>query len=149
MTAVRFHLAQVNLARFRRPAADPANAPYRAALAEVDAAAEGQAGFVWRLREAGALVTSAVFGPDVAANLSVWTDAESLAAFVYGDPTHHAIMRRRREWFDAMAFHQALWWVPAGQRPTLAEARDRLDTLARCGPSPEAFTFARRFPAPA
>ena len=148
MIAARFHLAQVNLARFRRPAADPANAPYRLALREVDAAAEGQAGFVWRLREAGQVATSDVFGPDVAANLSVWTDPDSLAGFVYRDPAHRAIMARRREWFAALSLHQALWWVPTGHRPTLAEARDRLDALARLGPTPGAFTFARRFAPP-
>ena len=141
-------LAQLNLARFRVPVADPVNAPYLAALVEVDAAAEGQDGFVWRLREPGQLSASDVFGTDVAANLSVWTDAEALAAFVYRDPTHRAIMARRREWFDRMESHLVLWWVPAGHRPDLAEGRDRLELLGRDGPTERAFTGARSFPAP-
>lgn len=46
----------------------------------------------------------------------------------------------------APAWHLALWWVPAGHRPDVAEARARLERLQRDGPTPEAFTFARRFP---
>jgi len=150
MSLPAFHLAQLNLARFRVPAGDPANAGYLAALAEVDAAAERQPGFVWRLRGAGALASGAeAFGdPHVAANLSVWTGRDALVAFVYGDAAHRAMMARRREWFDRMENHLVLWWVPAGHRPGFAEARDRLDLLRRNGPAPEAFTPAKAFPAP-
>jgi hypothetical protein len=145
-----FHLAQLNLARFRVAAADPVNADYVDALARVDASAEGQPGFVWRLREAGALASGAeAFGdPRVAANLSVWTDREALVGFVYRDEAHRSIMARRRDWFDRMENHLVLWWVPAGHRPDFAEARDRLDLLGRAGPTPDAFTVARFFPAP-
>lgn len=149
-TAHIFHLAQLNLARFRVPASDPANADYLAALASVDASAERQPGFVWRLRGAGAMASGAeTFGdPHVAANLSVWTDRDALVAFVYRDAAHRGIMARRREWFDRMEAHLVLWWVPAGHRPGLAEGRDRLALLRRDGPTPQAFTVARSFPAP-
>ena len=145
-----FHLAQLNLARFRVAVDDPANAAYLAALAEVDAAAERQPGFVWRLRDAGALAAGAgAFGDRrVAANLSVWTDRDALVAFVYRDRAHRSIMARRRDWFDRMENHLVLWWVPAGHRPDLAEARHRLDLLRRDGPTTDAFTLARFFPAP-
>ena len=136
-----FHLAQLNLARFRLPTGDPANAAYLAALAEVDAAAERQPGFVWRLRTAGGLAPGAdAFGdPHLVANLSVWADRDALAAFVYRDPAHRSIMARRREWFDRMENHLVLWWVPVGHRPGLAEARDRLDRLRLRGPTERAF----------
>ena len=39
----------------------------------------------------------------------------------------------------------ALWWVPAGHRPTIDEAIARLEHLRRHGPTPEAFTFRTRF----
>ena len=45
--------------------------------------------------------------------------------------------------------HLVLWWIPAGTIPTIEEAKRRLDLLRANGPSPEAFTFKRRFPAPA
>ena len=41
-----------------------------------------------------------------------------------------------------------LWWVPAGHIPTTDEARERLALLERDGPTPAAFTFRERFPAP-
>ena len=34
-----------------------------------------------------------------------------------------------------------LWWVPEGHRPTIAEAKARLDLLRELGPTPEAFDF--------
>ena len=142
-----FHLAQLNLARFRLPAADPANADYLAALAEVDAAAEGRPGLVWRMREAGQVATDDA-DPRTVANLSVWTGLDALADFVYRDPAHRGLMRRRRDWFDRMEISLVLWWVPAGHAPTLAEGRDRLALLGTSGPTERAFTFSRAFPPP-
>ena len=76
------------------------------------------------------------------------TGRDALVAFVYGHAAHRAMMARRREWFDRMENHLVLWWVPAGHRPDFAEARDRLDPLRGSGPTPEAFTIAKGFPAP-
>jgi hypothetical protein len=60
------------------------------------------------------------------------------------------VMRHRRAWFTRMTDpHLALWWVPAGTIPTVAEARRRLGLLARSGPTPAAFTFRDPFPEPA
>ena len=56
-------------------------------------------------------------------------------------------MRRRREWFERIAFHMALWWVPAGHSPSLPEAKERLAHLREHGPTPHAFTFKARFAA--
>ena len=41
-----------------------------------------------------------------------------------------------------------LWWVPAGTVPTVAEAKERLESLRRRGPSPDAFTLRAPFPSP-
>lgn len=41
-----------------------------------------------------------------------------------------------------------LWWVPAGATPTVDEAKERLQALRAEGPTPYAFTFKHRFPAP-
>ena len=57
-------------------------------------------------------------------------------------------MRRRREWFDRIKVFMALWWVPAGHLPTVAEAEERLEHLRAHGPTAHAFTFRQRFPAP-
>jgi len=42
----------------------------------------------------------------------------------------------------------ALWWVPAGHLPTVAEAEARLEHLRSHGPTAHAFTFRQRFSAP-
>jgi hypothetical protein len=57
-------------------------------------------------------------------------------------------MRRRAEWFHETEVYMALWWVPAGHEPTIAEAVARLELLRDQGPGPEAFTFHDPQPAP-
>jgi hypothetical protein len=75
--------------------------------------------------------------------------ADSAPGFVWRLQTEdgdRSIMRRRREWFarpsSAMV---ALWWVPAGHRPTVAEAEERLTHLRSHGPSPFVFTLRHTF----
>ena len=55
-------------------------------------------------------------------------------------------MRRRREWFERFErVYVAMWWVPAGHRPSVAEAVERLAHLEQHGPTPIAFGFATAF----
>jgi hypothetical protein len=42
----------------------------------------------------------------------------------------------------------ALWWVPVGHEPTVAEGVARLALLKRHGPTPDAFTFRAPHPGP-
>ena len=144
------HLAQLNIARFMKPAEHPDNADFVNNLDRVNAIAESQPGFVWRLTGDGndALDIHAFDDPNIAVNMSVWTSLESLADFVYRNEDHLAIMRRRREWFEKTEFHLVLWWVEAGHIPSLAEAKDRLNLLITKGPSQLAFTFRRPYPPP-
>ena len=147
---MQYQLAEINIATFRVPMADPINADFIANLDRVNALAEAAPGFVWRLVGEGnnALAIQAFDNPNTAINMSVWTDMDALANFVYRNEGHREIMRRRKEWFDRMEFHLALWWVPAGHRPTIAEGKERLESLSRVGPSAYAFLFNRPFPAP-
>src|SRR5262249_19606836 len=41
-----------------------------------------------------------------------------------------------------------LWWIPAGHKPSVEEGLVRLAKLNAEGPTPDAFTFKARFPAP-
>ena len=147
---MNFHLAQINVAKFRLPMADPVNADFVANLDRVNAAAEQQPGFVWRLVGDGGNATDirAYDDPDMIVNISTWTDLDALAAFVYREPRHREIMRRRREWFDRMDFFMTLWWVTADHRPTAAEGMDRLELLRRLGSTERAFLFIRPFGPP-
>jgi hypothetical protein len=44
--------------------------------------------------------------------------------------------------------YTVLWWVPAGHRPSIAEAEDRLVDLRENGPTARAFTFRSPQPPP-
>jgi len=120
-----------------------------AELEPVNALADSAPGFVWRLQTEEGDATSLRPFPDdlMIVNMSVWESIEALWEFVYSEG-HLEVMRRRREWFSRIEGHQTLWWVEAGHEPTVDEAKERLELLADRGPTPEAFTFKRRFPAP-
>jgi hypothetical protein len=148
---MKWHLAQVNVARFIKPVDDPANADFVSALDRVNDLADQAPGFVWRLTGGGNDATDIkVFpnDPNVAVNMSVWESIDALAAFVYRDMGHRSVMRRRREWFEEMKVYMALWWIPAGTVPTLQDARDRLALIERLGSTADAFTFRQPFAPP-
>jgi heme-degrading monooxygenase HmoA len=149
--AAPHHLAQVNLATLRAPLDTPELAGFVAQLEPLNALADGSPGFVWRLQteDGDATAIRAFDDQRIMVNLSVWASLEALRNFVYA--SHHLdVMRRRREWFHRMAdAYLALWWIPAGTIPTVAQAVDRLRLLDRNGPTPQAFTFRAPFPEPA
>lgn len=146
-----WHLAQVNIGRFLAPPGDPLLAGFMDNLDPINAMADADPGFVWRLQTDEGNATA--LRPDaddesMIINMSVWTSIEALADYVYRSG-HVAFLRRRREWFSRMtSHHQALWWVPAGTLPTVPEAMAKVAHLDAHGPTPDAFTFARRFGPP-
>jgi hypothetical protein len=152
---VEYHLAQVNIARLRAPIDSPELADFVADLDPVNEVADAAPGFIWRLQtEDGNATSVRAFEWDqagsagVIVNMSVWQSVEALAAYVYSGP-HVAVMRRRREWFERMRVsYSALWWVPAGIRPTTGDAEDRVVSLRIHGPTPHAFTLKEHYPPP-
>ena len=150
MSGSGWHLAQVNVAILAAPLDSPQLADFVANLDSVNALADSAPGFVWRLQtEDGDATAIRAFDDDrILVNMSVWEDVESLGEFVYGSG-HLEVVRRRREWFERMAGSSlALWWIPAGSRPTVDEAKRRLELLDRRGPTADAFTFKVPSPAP-
>lgn len=145
-----YHLAQLNIARAVAPMDDPRLAEFVARLDEINALADSSPGFVWRLQSDSGNATDiqAYDDPKMLVNLSVWESLESLFGYVYRSG-HAKVMTRRKEWFDRMEGpYVVLWWVPAGHRPSVEEAKARLDHLSLHGPTPWAFSFKRSFPAP-
>jgi hypothetical protein len=147
-----YQLAQVNVGRLVAPFDDPRIDDFRSALAHINAVADAQPGFVWRLT--GADDSNAMdvrpdeADPLLAINVSVWQTPEHLAAFAYRTE-HREYLRRRHEWFEPSGRPIfALWWVPTGHRPGVAECLERLDHLRAHGPTPHAFDFKQRFEAP-
>jgi hypothetical protein len=147
MTDTRFQLAQVNIGRTRGEMTEPVMAGFVAHLPEINALADQSPGFVWRLQTEDGDATAVRPYEDtrILINLSVWADLPALRTYVYRS-AHAAVMRRRREWFERFdRIYVALWWVPAGHRPSVAEAVARLAHLEQHGPTAFAFSFAEPF----
>jgi hypothetical protein len=144
-----FHIAQVNIGRVKAPIDDPIMAGFVSQLDAINAIADRFPGFVWRLQtDSGNATYFRPYPEDdrILMNMSVWENIESLREYVYRG-AHAEVMRHRRNWFELFAgVYVALWWVPAGHRPGVDEARKRLDHLQAHGPTQFAFTFARTFP---
>jgi hypothetical protein len=143
-------LAQLNIGRTKAPLDSELLSGFVAALEPVNALADASPGFVWRLQtEEGDATSIRAFDDELMiVNMSVWESVEALWDFVYAGE-HLAYLRRRREWFERIEMHMVLWWVPAGHRPTVQEAIERLEHLRAQGPTERAFTFKQRFPTPA
>jgi Domain of unknown function (DUF3291) len=140
-------LAQVNVARLRYPVDAPELSDFTAALARINALAERSPGFVWRHpTDFGHLSGAELLDdPAIVINLSVWRTYEHLHDFTYRS-AHAGFVRRRSQWFTQVPQPAtALWWLPAGTRPTPGQAVARLRLLQRYGPGPQAFTPRRRF----
>lgn len=148
-------LAQVNIARLAAPLNSAQLADFVANLDPVNAAADAAPGFIWRLQDDSGDATSiegfawdAARSVGVIVNLSVWRDLDALSAFVFSD-LHRAVLRRRRDWFVRMReAYVACWWVPAGHRPDVTEAEERVRHVRAHGPTAYAFTPREPFDPP-
>ncbi|OIJ90663.1 DUF3291 domain-containing protein [Streptomyces monashensis] len=149
-TTPTYELTEVNIARLKFPLDSPELKDFVDALDPVNAVADAADGFVWRLQsDSGNATDIPVLGDEwLIINMSTWRDTNALTAFMY-QGQHRELLARRRDWFEKLEEATAvLWWVPAGHRPTVAEAEDRLLHLRAHGPTPYAFTLRTSFPAP-
>lgn len=138
------HLAELNIARLRYQLEDPRVAAFVKALDLVNGIAERSEGFVWRLKDESGNAT-AIDGfddPLVIVNMSVWRDVASFENFVW-KTVHRQFYARRAEWFEIMEKqHFVMWHVAAGEIPTVAEAKERLEELNKHGNSDRAFGWS-------
>jgi Domain of unknown function (DUF3291) len=138
--SVDYVLAQVNVARLRAPLDSPLLADFVAGLDPVNATADAEPGFIWRLQTEDGNATSvrafewdAAGSAGVLVNMSVWESVQALAGFVYSG-VHRQVLRRRRRWFEPMAeAYTALWWIPRGHVPTTCASSARRRTPSRSG----------------
>ena len=122
-------------------------AGFVARLDELNALADRSPGFVWRLQtsEGNATYFRPYDDDRILMNMSVWETIEALRHYVY-QTVHAELLRQRHEWFEKfVGVYTALWWVPAGHRPGIDEARKRLDHLEKHGLTEFAFTFKTTF----
>jgi Domain of unknown function (DUF3291) len=145
----RYQLAQLNIGIATAPLDSDVMADFMNNLDRINALAESSPGFVWRLKADDGNATSLrPIDDKTLVNMSVWTDAQSLSAFVFRSG-HVEFMRRRREWFERMPeAYLVLWWVPEGHIPSTDEAVARLTHLRKHGATPHAFNFRSVFPPP-
>ena len=147
---VQYHLAQLNIARMVAPIDEPPMDSFQAQLDRINALAECSPGFIWRLQDEDGDATSiqAFDDPLILVNMSVWESLESLHQYVYKSD-HMKVLRNRREWFSHLDGPSlVLWWVRQGHQPDVAEAKHRLELLAKKGPTADAFNFGKQFPSP-
>jgi heme-degrading monooxygenase HmoA len=145
-----YHLAQINIARMLAPIDDLVMAEFVAQLAPVNALADETPGFVWRLQtESGDATGIKVYDEDmIIVNLTVWESAEALREFVYKN-AHYGVLHDRKRWFEKFEGpYYAMWWIPAGQLPSIEEGKERLEYLREHGDSYYAFSFKHVFPMP-
>ncbi len=138
------HLAELNIARLKFPLDDPRVADFAANIERVNAVADRSEGFVWRLQDdSGNALEIGGFGdPAVIVNMSVWRSAGHLEHYVW-NTVHRQFYQRRTEWFALMEKqHLVMWHVAEGHRPSVAEARERLEYLHENGDSDFAFGWA-------
>ena len=134
------HLAELNIARLKRPLDAEETAEFVAALDPINLIAESSPGFVWRLTDDDGQPSSFVRvdeinDPLIIVNYSIWTDLESLKHYVYKSG-HSSYLRRKNDWFEPMTQPAVVcWWVPAGTVPGVGDAYARLEHLRAHGPS--------------
>ncbi|MEP7356700.1 MAG: DUF3291 domain-containing protein [Anaerolineales bacterium] len=145
-----FHLAQVNIGRVLYPPEDERMAGFMGRLDDLNKLADESPGFVWRLQtESGNATALHPYADErLLMNMSVWESLAALRQYVYRS-AHAPVLGQRKQWFEPLSTPiMALWWVPAGHRPDMEEAKARLEALTANGPGPNAFTFKQPFPPP-
>jgi len=151
VTGSTLHIAQFNCGILRYDWEDPRVAEFVDGLDHVNGIAMRSPGFVWMLgeddMEAAQLDSDGVLGghPRMASTLSVWENADALGQFVW-NTLHRVYYGKRDQWYDDAEQlpgpRMVLWHVPAGHRPTIEEAKARLDHLAAHGPTEHAFDWS-------
>lgn len=144
-----YHLAQINIARLKAPLDDPIIDEFRESIDFVNETGSRHKGFVWIYRapdgEASSYEVDIFPDPLIVVNFTVWERYEDLHDYVY-NTVHSYFLKSRKRWFNKMERpHVALWWIPAGHQPTMAEAKAKLEQLERDGPGPEVFNLRQRF----
>ena len=138
------HIAQLNVGRFRFTNDDPRMAGFMQNLDRVNAIAERSEGFVWRLKDDtnNATAFRPFPDPDMAVNFSVWVSVEALEKFVWST-VHARFYNAKESWFEPLGeAHFVMWTIPAGEFPSLEEAKERLQHLRALGDSDHAFGWA-------
>src|SRR5437879_10786420 len=150
LSGVAYQLAQINIGRLVAPIDDPKIAEFVAQLDPINALADQAPGFVWRLQSGSGNATDIPYNddPSIMVNMSVWQSLEALRNYAYKSE-HMEVLRDRAKWFVKMDKPiYCLWWIPAGDIPSVADGRERLEHYQEHGATPYSFWFSQEFPQP-
>ena len=143
-----YHVGHLNVAVLKADWESPVVAEFVNALDQVNEIAARADGFVLNIggEELEAQIAAhdhpLTDNPRIAATLSVWRDAAALDHFVH-KTLHGAFLRRKSEWFEDIGKPSyVVWPIPAGHKPDLGEALDKLAELAKYGPTSAAYDLA-------
>ena len=155
LDSVIYHLAHTNIAWMHGTIDEPVMSGLAGRIDEINRLAEESRGFVWRIPGSETSFKHLeLFRADFPGfdperffyNMSVWESLEDLREYTLFS-AHAEMIYERRQWLDSIAgANVALWWIPAGYRPTLAESAERLRHIRHFGPTPYAFTLRNSFP---
>jgi len=150
-------MAQANIAWMHGALHEPVMSGLASRVDEIYRLAEASPGFVWRLPDSEATHNAlSPFETDFPGfhrdrffyNMSVWESLEDLRNYTLYS-AHAELLNERHQWVDSIVGASvALWWVPAGHRPDIAESAERLRSVRDRGPTPHAFTLRKAFPPP-
>lgn len=147
----KYQIAEINVARMKGVNIDdPSMQEFVDNLDRVNTLAENSEGFVWRLKDESNNATNLNPFDDeqILINISVWQNIETLEKYVY-KTFHTDFLKRRKEWFQAFGkTATAMWWIAAGEFPTIEESIEKLEYLQKNGASELAFDFRKKFPPP-
>lgn len=135
------HLAQFNIGHMTYDLEDPRMADFNRGIDMLNRIAERSEGFVWKYETGvGGVVQEDVDNnPNILVNMTVWDSFESFQHFVW-NTLHKHFVNRKSEWFTPLdTAHFVMWWIPEGHKPTLDEAREKLELLRRDGSTDAAF----------
>lgn len=134
--ATVWQVAQLNIATALYPMDDQRISRFVEQLDDINALADNSPGFVWRLQSESGNATDIVVddNPMLIVNMSVWRDVEALFEFAY-KTAHRQVIADRRQWFKRPdGAYQVLWWVRAGNQPSVDEGMAKLQLLQTSDP---------------
>jgi hypothetical protein len=145
-----FHLAQANISTGRWAFDHPRMRGFTSKIDPINELAQRAPCFVWRPSSERMTTDLNRLGLDPwreAFNLSVWESVEALWEFTFSG-LHLEAVKGSARWFEAESSLDVMWWVPRGHQPSSEEGLTKLDLVRTNGPTPDGFTFRRRFPPP-
>lgn len=138
-------LCQYNVAILRYAFHSPEMLSFRERLQSVHEEAERDPDYVGRYEgehSAEGYIMPHPNWPRLMGGLTAWRSLAALRRFVFDNVEHREIMRRKRDWFDKMPEELRPYNVLyVSDRIDLEEAKARLDTVQRLGPTAWAFTW--------